>query len=231
MSKQRALIAIADSEIYTRLLELLRIAGIDHGRALDRETALALGYRQSFTLVVSDLPLRGGALRDFLANVCGTGSLSEGSPVVLLGRSAGAGLFAGAGEITQCRDTTELLRAIASHIVPGDRVVRRLLVRVDVEAEEVPVRRAMQTENLSSSGMLLRTQRPLPVGMVAPFVLDLPHDPKPVKGQVEVVRHADPEVEGLLGMGVRFVQLEHDGDARLRNFVTASRSPGAALGG
>lgn len=224
---QGALVAIVDPHIYRRLDELLTLADVDFSRALDPQTALGLASGQRFGLVICDLPLAGPDLRDFLARLAGAGSLSAGCAVVLYGRAPGAALFEGAGPVSHCRTLIELLRATARHLELGDRVTHRLLVRMEVEIESARVRRAVQTANLSPSGMLLRTQRPLPVGAIVPFSLDLPADPEPVRGRVEVVRHTDPTVEGMFGMGVRFVELEADGGDRLSGFVSSRRAPGA----
>ena len=47
---------------------------------------------------------------------------------------------------------------------PADRRAVRLMVQLDATIDDGKVARMCQTENLSKSGMLVRTRAPLPVG-------------------------------------------------------------------
>ncbi len=225
MSKpHRILAALSESPLAERLEEIFRLGEAQVGRALDVETALALGLRQPFDLIVSDLPLRGAGLIDFVDSLRGPGTLSEGCPTVLLApRALGTTSAADGDGVEGYASPRALLRAVAGLLQISDRVRRHLLVQVDIEIDSATIRRAVQTENISASGMLLKTQRLVPVGSVVPFILDLPYDPEPVHGRAEVVRHAEPQNEGLRGMGVRFVELAGDAGERLRGFVDFER--------
>jgi hypothetical protein len=76
------------------------------------------------------------------------------------------------------------------------------------------------TENLSSSGMLVQCPGRLPVGSTIQFEISLPGQPAPIRGSARVVRTADPEREGVEGVGARFLSfLETDGD-RFRNLLS-----------
>jgi hypothetical protein len=69
------------------------------------------------------------------------------------------------------------------------------------------------TENLSSSGMLVQCPGRLPVGSTIRFEISLPGQPAPIRGSARVVRTANPEREGVKGIGARFLSfLESDGD-------------------
>ncbi len=223
---RRVLAAVADQRLLDRVEELLLAARTDVGRALDQETAQALGFRQAFDLVISDFPLRGPTLAEFARNLRGPESLSPGCPVVLLGRSpypAGEDRTPdGPTGIFRYTSTAGFLSAIAHQLDLANRVGERLLVQMEVTIDSARIQRAVQTENISTSGMLLRSQRLFPVGTILPFVLDLPLDPESVRGRAEVVRHAEPDNEGLLGMGVRFVELAGDAGERLGGFVAFS---------
>lgn len=76
------------------------------------------------------------------------------------------------------------------------------------------------TENLSSSGMLVNCPGRLPVGSTIRFEISLPGQRAPIRGSARVVRTADPEREGVRGIGARFLSfLESDGD-RFRDLLS-----------
>jgi hypothetical protein len=75
-------------------------------------------------------------------------------------------------------------------------------------------------ENLSASGMLVRCLGQLPVGSTLRFEISIPGQPQPIRGAARVVRTADPEREGVQGIGARFQSfLKSDGD-RFRDLLS-----------
>ena len=76
------------------------------------------------------------------------------------------------------------------------------------------------TENLSASGMLVSCLGQLPVGSTVRFEISIPGRPTPIRGSARVVRTADPEREGVRGIGARFLSfLRSDGD-RFRDLLS-----------
>jgi hypothetical protein len=67
--------------------------------------------------------------------------------------------------------------------------------------------------------MLLRDDTAYPLGTRMDFELPLPGEREPLRGEAEVVRHTVPDVEGLQGIGVRFVALKGDGNLRLKRVL------------
>jgi hypothetical protein len=72
--------------------------------------------------------------------------------------------------------------------------------------------------------MLLRTETLYPTGTKVTFEASLPGDRSPIQGGAEIVRHAVAELEGVQGVGMRFLSFRGDGLARLQEFIAVKRS-------
>ncbi len=79
------------------------------------------------------------------------------------------------------------------------------------------------TENVSLTGMLVRSDYPYRVGMQFTFELAVPSGSGPVRGVAEVVRATLAGRDRCAGVGVRFLSFEGEGRERLAQSV-GSRS-------
>ena len=69
--------------------------------------------------------------------------------------------------------------------------------------------------NLSASGLLLETDADLEPGQHVVISIDIDPQVEPVAAKAEVVRTADPEREGIEGVGARFLSFAGDSRRRL----------------
>ncbi len=110
----------------------------------------------------------------------------------------------------------------------------RLMVQLDATIDDGEVARMCQTENLSKSGMLVRTRAPLPVGTKVAIQFLFRGDPALsqnglpggyafVEGRALVVRHTHLANETTLGMGLKFLSLEEHGKNLLDKFLDLHR--------
>jgi uncharacterized protein (TIGR02266 family) len=106
----------------------------------------------------------------------------------------------------------------------GDRrsAERRRTVRVplelwmeEVSGDDVYFRR---TGNVGEGGVYFDKAIPHPLGTMVTLKFALPGDKEMIVARGEVVSSA-PDPEGL-GMGVRFISVEGEGGARIRDYVT-----------
>jgi hypothetical protein len=68
--------------------------------------------------------------------------------------------------------------------------------------------------------MLVSFLGQLPVGSTVRFEISIPGHETPIRGSARVVRTADPEREGVRGIGARFLSfLKSDGD-RFRHLLS-----------
>lgn len=114
--------------------------------------------------------------------------------------------------------------------LPQQRSSVRVMVQLDATIDDGRVPRMYQTQNLSTSGMLLRTQKPMPIGTKVDVQFLFPDDPVRsksslpggygfVEGEAVVVRHTNPVKEAIRGMALQFVGLEDRGKALLTQFL------------
>lgn len=113
----------------------------------------------------------------------------------------------------------------------------RVMVQLDATVDDGKVARMYQTQNLSRSGMLLRTRQPLPVGTRVSIQFLFPGDPiltaakLPggygfVEGRARVVRHTHPVREKVKGMALQFQTLEDRGRKLLAEFLRLKQGNG-----
>jgi hypothetical protein len=110
------------------------------------------------------------------------------------------------------------------------------MVQLDTTVDDGKLARMYQTHNLSGSGVLLRTHKPLPVGTKVAVQFLFPGDPVLskaalpggygfVEGEAVVVRHTHPVKEAISGMALHFLALESRGRALLSQFLGQRGGP------
>ena len=113
---------------------------------------------------------------------------------------------------------------------PQERSSVRVMVQLDTTIDDGKMARMYQTQNLSVSGMLLRTTKPMPVGTKVEVQFLFPGDPVLsksslpggygfIEGEAVVVRHTNPVKEAIRGMALHFTDLEDRGKTLLSRFL------------
>ncbi len=179
-------------------------------------------------LVVAGVPLPDMEVEGFLSSIRQAIPPSRVPAIVLiadqdhlvkLGDLSDPRLVVLEGTMEDERLQAEVLRLIDS----AARVARRLLLRLQVHLGQGTVIRMLQTENVSDTGMLVRSSEFFPLGTEIDFEFTVPDDDVPIKGRAEVVRPTVPETEKVQGLGIRFMAIERDGHHRLRTFLAYRR--------
>jgi hypothetical protein len=158
----------------------------------------------------------------FLETVRGSGSLCRTAGLVLIAtdeQSRGAVRYVGRGanRVVRFGDlAAELPVAMAELGAVSKQVRLDVFVRAFWEGGTGP--ELWQAENVSATGMLLRTQTQLPKGTEVELELKLPGDTSTIRTRTLVVRHTTLGREDVLGLGVRFLSFEGDGQQRLEEF-------------
>lgn len=186
----------------------------------------ALAWRRTFDLLLAELPFSGlepiNCLRTLRHEQCA----SANSPVLFLARGGYEDSLQNVDPsflrlVTTCTSLAQTLKAVSDTLMLRDRSSVHLFAEAAMTVDSVRFQRVCQIENVSPSGMLLRTNRYLPLGSVVPFTLRLPDDDTPIYGRGEVVRHTDAATETVTGVGVRFFGFDGDGSSRLEGFLRA----------
>jgi CheY-like chemotaxis protein len=95
------------------------------------------------------------------------------------------------------------------------RATLRLTTRLLVEMADGSEEALGAVVNMSADGLLLETDADLEPGQHIILSIDIDPQDEPVAGKAEVVRKADPDRDGVEGIGVRFLEFAGDGRKRL----------------
>ena len=233
------------SPLHERLPAILPGAEFKVRVSPDTDTAGALAQENSFDLIMLEHPADGSGIRELLKALRWSGSRCHGAAIVILTPSdlldeAEALLVDGVGRILNLHAPDPFLaRAIRETIEHDERLPVKALVRIP--GHELGQRGTLmvQTENLSVSGMMVRCDKPVPIGGRFSFSLDLPGLPGPVQGKASVVRYAKATSEHIDGFAARFLSFTGEGEKHFRSFLEQEakrqrqrpRVPGSTPGG
>jgi DNA-binding NarL/FixJ family response regulator len=108
---------------------------------------------------------------------------------------------------------------MANLLEVAPRVQVRLATNVEAALGNTGRELFCQTVNLSSTGMLIRTQHRPPLGTPVVFKISLPDQFGTICGRGELVRHAAAGQGGTDGVAIRFVSFANDGAQQLQDYM------------
>ena len=108
---------------------------------------------------------------------------------------------------------------MANLIKVAPRVQVRLATNVEAALGKSGQELFCQTVNLSSTGMLIRTQHRPPLGTPVVFKIRLSDAAGTIFGRGEIVRHATMGRGGVDGVAIRFVGFDKDGAQQLQRYM------------
>lgn len=219
------LVIIASASIRDLIRPFLKRANLDVTRARSGPEGLAICRSGAVDLVVAQHPLSGLTPSDFFDGFY-KADADRATPLLVLTRLNRLDeiqrYLVGRPARACCMETAEdenFHQALYELVGVSARCERRLLVTAEVELGDRSVERVFQTANISKSGLLLKTQKMLPLGEVVPFSLQLPDEHPTIRAVGEIVRHADVDADGLRGFALRIIDFEGDAQRRFIEFV------------
>jgi len=108
---------------------------------------------------------------------------------------------------------------MANLLEVAPRVQIRLATNVEAALGNTGRELFCQTVNLSSTGMLIRTQNRPPLGTPVVFKIHLSDTVGTIFGRGEIVRHATTGQGGVDGVAIRFVSFAKDGAQQLQDYM------------
>jgi hypothetical protein len=224
--RQNILVVEVNSETFKDIEAVLQRVSFDVDWLPTAKNALELVSLVPFSAVVLNYPLATVPYEEFIACIRAESSASREAKVALLAFepvSARVHLKQPGGAdvvIPTESDAVTREHQLCGLLGIPPRAAVRMLVRLEVALIQSKRERFMaQTKDLSASGMFLVTDRRFPVGSRARVAFNLPGDPEPFGGEVEVARHSDPERDPVQGLGMRFISFEDGGPRRLERFL------------
>lgn len=222
---RNVLLAGVPKALAERFEPLLRRPDFDVDHVPNARSAVDLVRLIGFDVLVLGYPTIGPPVEELLDLIRAEGSPCRRSAVLLLvpgGRLAEVEPFLGHGNtraVATDASDRELQNVVASLLRVAPRLAVRVTVRLQVQLADGRTELLSQTENVSATGLLVRTRRPYPVETPVRFELYLPNEPAPVSGGGLVVRHATDRARRVTGLGIKFTGFARGGEVRLKAFL------------
>jgi len=211
-----------DDALVVKVVTRLIVLGADFHRVPSLPELATLAAGRDFDLVLLGPSVLGRAVDDTVRKIRSATSLSRYALVVAVARRH------------QLRPVRRLVGRGVDRVVsiddPGSPwqdvmfdlldVSRRVRVAAPVTVEQGELAFSCRTENVSISGMLLHCAAELPSGSTLRFVLSVPGEEEPIRGEARVTRAANPRREGVDGFGAEILSFEEAGHSRLRYFLS-----------
>ncbi len=223
--KRNVLVIGVDSQTYEKVAPILERASLDVDRFPRARASLELIRAVSFDALILGYPPMDMFLEEFLDAIRQPNSSCRHSPVLLLStdedtEEACRYLGKGVSRVVPLSLATDQLQEVVSGLLEvAPRLGMRMMARLEIQLAKGKTLAMCQTENLSSSGMLIRTFVGYPLGTRLSFEFTLPTDPRPIRGEAEVVRHTTLDRETVSGVGARFLSFEGDGSRRFHRYL------------
>ncbi|MCP3962897.1 MAG: PilZ domain-containing protein [bacterium] len=226
MKKRRNVLVIGVSPAeFGRVAPFLARDAFDVDRFPSGTGALELTAHVAIEVLLVRYPLPDMDLGVFLQAVRQPESKCLKSPILLLAAAEEAGeaeayIGRGANRVLQLEDAEESLQeAVSALLAVAPRKHARFLARMEIKLGGAKDMILCQTENLSASGMLIRTERRYDKGTRIDFEFSLPEDPRPITGVAEVVRHTMVGRDDVGGIGVCFLSFGGDSQRRFESYL------------
>lgn len=215
---------INDHRVVEALEPLLSRDSVEFNQVATGEACVLLAATSRYDLVLAQLPLMDMSAPQLLSNLRAYGSPSRDARILMLAsgsqaRAAEALSYRGIDNVSLSESTSEFRAAVARSLGVALRTSTRVLVNLHVAVDDSRSTQVYETENLSRTGMLVRTAHPLPVGTAFDFDLCLSDPDAVLQGSGFVVRHTEPDRERVYGMGVEFSRFGPEAAEGLDIFV------------
>jgi response regulator RpfG family c-di-GMP phosphodiesterase len=224
--KRRKLLVIGvDPEEYERVVPFLDRESFDVDRFPSAHGAMELLAEISFEMLIVRYPLPDMQTYSFVEGVRGSAGPCVGSPIILLaagGDREEAATYVGRGvnRLVHLEESkNQIQRAVSELLAVAPRKAARFLARLEIKLGGAKDMILCETENLSATGMLIRTDRRYQKGTKVSFEFSLPDHHRPVVGFAEIMRHTMNGRDIVGGIGVRFLSFVGDSQRRFESYL------------
>ncbi len=224
---RRVLVVGSEAPALATVIPLLRRAKFEVTTVPDGPESLATVEAERYDLILVGYPLRETPFSRLIEAIRRKGAPCRNSGVLVLAHQNAfdeAERFLGRGVnrvVQEDGGANRLILMVADLAGEAPRISLRTVVQMDVRIGRERELALHQTENLSSSGMLVRADRTFPIGTRFDFEISLPGSSTAVAGTAEIVRQADMAHEKVRGFAVRFLSFKADGRETLESYVAA----------
>jgi CheY-like chemotaxis protein len=205
----------------------LRQRGYFSEAVASSKDALTLASSLPFDVVLVAVEGIDLALREFVRGLRRPQAASHSAVLLALGdgpASVTAQDLLGQGVnrvVTTAASAADVVRAVVELVEAPPRVPLKAVIRFRVRTGKDEKIAMCQTEDVSATGVFVRTElAPLP-GAEVRFELSFPGHREPIRGTAEVVRRITGRPDSVPGLGLRFLLLDGDGTDRLQQWLAS----------
>jgi uncharacterized protein (TIGR02266 family) len=223
--QRSTLVVGVEPKVFERISKILKRNGFLSDLSETGAAALESISFLPFDAIVVAYPLPDMPVSQFLDAVRAKDSPCRHTAVILLAAvdtlpEAEALVGKGANRAFPVDEFDDALAQEFSHLIEvPPRLAMRAVSRLKVQLSWGTSQTICQTENVSTHGMLIKTDHPYPVGTQMAFELAMPGDAEPVRGYAVVVRQTEKTRERASGVGVRFSSFEGRDKVRLETLL------------
>jgi DNA-binding NarL/FixJ family response regulator len=222
----KVLVAGIERENYEEFSPVLQRRELQVDLVPTAEAGITLAASVKFNVIILSAESREQTLEEVVRGIRAAKGQSRGAAVLVLAKpeqvdEAQALMEKGVTRVMLVDDPPEIIgQQVAGMLEIAPRVETRLSTRLDTALGDSANQLFCQTENVSASGMLVRTQRRLSLGETVAFEIHVgDQEDGPIAGRGEVVRYARPDREGVDGIGIHFLGFASGGKERLGTFL------------
>jgi len=224
-NRRNILVVGVSSDEFARVAPFLQRDAFEIDRFPGGEGALEIIRHVALEVLIVRYPLPGSDIFYFLSQVRDPESPCRRSPLLLLAdadhRAEAHKLIGkGANRVLGLEEAEEQIQgAVSSLLEVAPRKAARFITRLEIKLGGAKDMILCQTENISESGILIKTDRRYEKGTQIHFEFSLPEDQRPILGVAEVVRHTMIGRDAVGGIGMRFVSFSGDSQRRFQSFI------------
>lgn len=189
------------------------------------EDSAKFAYSERVDLVVLNSQPTTMSLENVIRTIRAQASASKKASVLVLANPGGADearqlIGRGINRVMLAVDPPDLIaQQVAGLLEIASRTKIRLSTRLSVEVSDGWEQALGAVVNVSAAGLLLETDADIAPGQNVIISIEIDPRDSPVAGMAEVVRKADPNRDGVEGVGVRFLGFVGDGHERLQSIL------------
>lgn len=189
------------------------------------EAGAALALKDRYDLIIMDAEPCDWPLTKVVSEFRSANSLSSEAAIMVLSEpehvdAAQELKNRGVNRVMLITDPPDVIREQLLGLLD---VAPRTSVRLPINLETVQRNTGgelfCQTENLSTSGMFIRTRHRPEIGSTVAFKIHLAGGGGTIVGRGEIVRHSSPHKEGIDGVAVRFITFGSTGSLKLHDYL------------
>jgi len=221
----KILAAGLERQTFERIAPELRRGAVKVDWVATPEAGVALAGKDRYDLIIMDAEPCSWPLTKVVSEFRSANSLSREAAIMVLSEpdqvdAARELKSRGVNQVMLISDPPEVIREqLLGLLEVAPRTSVRLPLNLETVHRNAGSELFCQTENLSTSGMFIRTRHRPEIGSTVAFKIHLAGGGGTIIGRGEIVRHSSPQKEGIDGIAVRFLSFGSTGALKLHDYI------------